>query len=380
MPTTKKKRRKKRRPIVPSSDEVVSKAPPSPTAATLGILDRIQPYAAGRTGAAVILDQGESVAEVRDYVPTPFPWLDHVISLGAGWPLGKVAEVYGPESTGKSSLLDMLAATFQRHGDGMTYYKTTTEYDVNRHNLRRYGVDLANTVVHAPETMQDGFDALADGTGIGLSRAERKKRKLEIIPCFVAWDSVAGGIPAAEEESGADKDHVASLARVLSRCVRKVLPGTAASRSAIVFVNHVRSKIGGLSFGPNETQPGGKALKYYASLRLDFRKVKTLEEDGVQNAYVIRVKAVKNRVGGLQGSWCELVLDLSTGFDPDHSLWWWFKRAKVITYRGGWAPASSLGVDLPKIKSHAQMKEWRESPKELDKLIAAAKDVAVPKK
>ena len=230
-------------------------------------------------GKGAIMRMGADGARVSvDAIPTGSLALDVVTGIG-GIPRGRVTEVFGPESSGKTTLTLHVIANAQKLGGVAAFIDAEHALDINY--AERLGVDVENLLVSQPDT---GEQALEIAEVLVRSGAVD----------LVVIDSVAALVPRAEIEGEMGASHVGLQARLMSQALRKVTGAISRSKTAVVFTNQIREKIG-VMFGNPETQPGGRALKFYASLRLDIRRIATIKDgnDAVGNR--TRVKVVKNK-------------------------------------------------------------------------------------
>jgi recombination protein RecA len=230
-------------------------------------------------GKGAIMRMGDSpVAEVA-VVPTGALALDIALGIG-GIPRGRIVEVYGPESSGKTTLLYHIIAQAQRRGGLCAFIDA--EHAMDPTYAKRIGVDTDELLLAQPD---HGEQALEIADLLVRSAA------LDV----VAIDSVAALVPKAEIEGEMGDSHVGLQARLMSQALRKLAGTLSRAGTICVFTNQLREKIG-VMFGSPETTPGGRALKFYASVRLDIRRIETLKEGAEAIGNRARVKVVKNKV------------------------------------------------------------------------------------
>ena len=205
--------------------------------------------------------------------------LDAAIGVG-GVPRGRITEIYGPESSGKTTLCLHLVANVQRAGGVAAYVDAEHALDVEY--ARKLGVDIENLLVSQPDTGEQALEIVEILVRSGAVD-------------LVVVDSVAALVPKAEIEGEMGDSHMGLQARLMSQALRKLAGGINRSNCAVVFINQLREKIG-VMFGNPETTTGGKALKFYASLRLDIRRIGPVKEREVVIGNHVRVKVVKNKV------------------------------------------------------------------------------------
>ena len=231
-------------------------------------------------GKGSIMRLGEDAADKSvESVPTGSLSLDIALGIG-GVPRGRIIEVYGPESGGKTTLALHMVAEVQK-ANGIAGF-IDAEHALDPSYAAKLGVDINNLYVSQPD---DGEQAL------DIAEAMVRSGAMDII----VIDSVAALVPKAEIDGDMGDSHVGLQARLMSQALRKLASVINKSKSVIVFINQLREKIG-VMFGNPETTPGGRALKFYSSVRLDIRKIETMKQDGEVVGNRAKVKVVKNKV------------------------------------------------------------------------------------
>jgi recombination protein RecA len=231
-------------------------------------------------GKGAIMRMGLDGAKVKlDSISTGALNLDAAIGVG-GIPRGRIAEVYGPESSGKTTLCLHVIANAQRLGGVAAFVDAEHALDIEY--ARRLGVDVDNLLVSQPDTGEQALE---------IAEVLIRSSAVDV----VVIDSVAALVPRAEIEGEMGDSHVGLQARLMSQALRKLTGAVNRSNTSVIFTNQIREKIG-VMFGNPETTSGGRALKFYASLRLDIRRIGALKDgqDVVGNR--TRVKVVKNKV------------------------------------------------------------------------------------
>ena len=232
-----------------------------------------------RFGKGAIMKLGDAARVQIDAIPTGSVALDLALGIG-GVPRGRITEIYGPESSGKTTLCQHIIANAQRAGGFAAF--VDAEHALDPVYAARCGVDVNNLLVSQPDT---GEQALEIVDSLVRSNA------LDVI----VIDSGAALVPRAEIEGEMGDSHVGLQARLMSHALRKLTGAISNSKTTVIFTNQLREKIG-VMFGNPETTTGGKALKFYASVRLDIRRTDTIKigQDSVGNR--TRVRVVKNKV------------------------------------------------------------------------------------
>jgi recombination protein RecA len=231
-------------------------------------------------GKGSIMKMGSETARVRvEAIPTGAINLDAAIGVG-GIPRGRVTEIYGPESSGKTTLCLHVVANAQRAGGVAAYIDA--EHALDTEYASKLGVDVENLLVSQPDTGEQALE---------ICEILVRSGAVDV----VVVDSVAALVPKAEIEGEMGDSHVGLQARLMSQALRKLTGAIARSKTSVVFINQLREKIG-VMFGNPETTTGGKALKFYASVRLDIRRIGPVKEKEDVIGSHVRVKVVKNKV------------------------------------------------------------------------------------
>jgi recombination protein RecA len=231
-------------------------------------------------GKGSIMRMGAEGGRVRvEAIPTGAINLDAAIGVG-GIPRGRVTEVYGPESSGKTTLCLHVVANAQKTGGVAAYIDAEHALDVEY--ARKLGVDVDNLLVSQPDTGEQALE---------IAEILVRSGAVDV----VVIDSVAALVPKAEIEGEMGDSHVGLQARLMSQALRKLTGAIARSKTSVIFINQLREKIG-VMFGNPETTTGGKALKFYASVRLDIRRIGPVKEKDEITGSHVRVKVVKNKV------------------------------------------------------------------------------------
>jgi recombination protein RecA len=228
-------------------------------------------------GSIMRMDEKEKVRV--DAVPTGAINLDAAIGVG-GIPRGRVTEIYGPESSGKTTLCLHVVANAQKMGGVAAFIDAEHALDIEY--ARKLGVDVESLLISQPDTGEQALE---------ICEILVRSGAVDI----VVVDSVAALVPKAEIEGDMGDSHVGLQARLMSQALRKLTGAIARSRTIVIFINQLREKIG-VMFGNPETTTGGKALKFYASLRLDIRRIGPVKEKEDVVGSHVRVKVVKNKV------------------------------------------------------------------------------------
>ncbi|OGI23278.1 MAG: recombinase RecA [Candidatus Melainabacteria bacterium RIFOXYA2_FULL_32_9] len=230
-------------------------------------------------GKGSIMRLGDKASVSVESIPTGALSLDLALGIG-GVPRGRIVEIYGPESGGKTTLALHIVAEAQKKG-GIAAF-VDAEHALDPEYSRKLGVKVDELLVSQPDTGEQALDITEELVRSGA---------VDVI----VIDSVAALVPRAEIDGEMGDAHMGLQARLMSQALRKLTAVVGKTRTTVIFINQLRSKIG-VVYGNPETTTGGNALKYYASLRLDIRKIETLKKDGQEFGNRVKVKVVKNKV------------------------------------------------------------------------------------
>jgi recombination protein RecA len=231
-------------------------------------------------GKGSIMKMGPDAPRVKiESISTGAINLDAAIGVG-GIPRGRVTEIYGPESSGKTTLCLHVVANSQRGGGVAAFIDA--EHALDMEYAKKLGVDVENLLISQPDTGEQALE---------ICEILVRSGAVDVI----VIDSVAALVPKAEIEGDMGDSHVGLQARLMSQALRKLTGAIARSKCAVIFINQLREKIG-VMFGNPETTTGGKALKFYASVRLDIRRIGPVKEKEDVIGSHVRVKVVKNKV------------------------------------------------------------------------------------
>ena len=231
-------------------------------------------------GKGSVMKLGDSRANMNiETVPTGSISLDIALGLG-GVPKGRIVEVYGPESSGKTTVALHMVAEVQKRG-GIAGF-IDAEHALDPVYARNIGVDIDNLYISQPDNGEQALE---------ITETMVRSGAVDI----VIVDSVAALVPKAEIDGEMGDSHVGLQARLMSQALRKLTAVISKSNCIVIFINQLREKVG-VMFGNPETTTGGRALKFYASVRLDVRRIETLKQGGEVTGNRVRVKVVKNKI------------------------------------------------------------------------------------
>ncbi|WP_283593949.1 recombinase RecA [Paraclostridium bifermentans] len=230
-------------------------------------------------GKGSVMKLGEAKGMAIDVIPTGSIGLDIAIGIG-GLPKGRIVEIYGPESSGKTTVTLHAVAEAQKQGGIAAFIDA--EHALDPVYAKALGVDVDNLIVSQPDTGEQALE---------IAEALIRSGAIDII----VVDSVAALVPKAEIEGDMGDSHIGLQARLMSQALRKLTGSIKKSNCVAIFINQLREKVG-VMFGSPETTTGGRALKFYSSVRLDVRKIDTIKQGDKVMGSRTRVKVVKNKV------------------------------------------------------------------------------------
>jgi recombination protein RecA len=230
-------------------------------------------------GKGSVMKLGEFQAMNIEAIPTGALGLDIALGIG-GVPRGRIIEIYGPESSGKTTLALHVVAEAQKAGGEAAFIDA--EHALDPVYAKHLGVDIDNLIVSQPDTGEQALE---------ITESLIRSGALDVI----VVDSVAALVPKAEIDGDMGDSHMGLQARLMSQALRKLAGAINKSKTVLIFINQLREKIG-VMFGNPETTTGGRALKFYASVRMDIRKTENIKQDGEVVGSRARVKIVKNKV------------------------------------------------------------------------------------
>ena len=282
-------------------------------------------------GKGAIMKLGDyKVSTDLEIIPTGCLSLDLALGVG-GVPRGRILEIYGPESSGKTTVALHIIAETQKMGGVAAFIDA--EHALDAQYAKALGVATDDLYLAQPDTGEQALD---------ICESLVRSSAVDVI----VVDSVAALTPKAEIEGDMGDTHVGLLARLMSQALRKLTAITNRSKTCVIFINQLREKVG-VMFGNPETTPGGKALKYFASLRLDIRKADALKSDGDIVGNRAKAKIVKNKVAppfkvaefdiiygeGISQEGCLIDLGLEYGLLTKSGAWFSYKDEKVANGR-----------------------------------------------
>ncbi|MEF9990486.1 MAG: recombinase RecA [Romboutsia sp.] len=322
-------------------------------------------------GKGSVMKLGEATSMAIDIIPTGSIGLDIAVGIG-GLPKGRIVEIYGPESSGKTTVALHSVAEAQKQGGIAAFIDA--EHALDPIYAKALGVDVDNLIISQPDTGEQGLE---------IAEALIRSGAIDII----VIDSVAALVPRAEIEGDMGDSHVGLQARLMSQALRKLTGSIKKSNCVAVFINQLREKVG-IMFGNPETTTGGRALKFYSSVRLDVRKIDTIKQGDKVMGSRTRVKVVKNKVAPpfrqcefdiMYGEGISKVgdlLDIAADIDivKKSGAWYSYNETKLGQGRENVKKFLSDNMDLveeidKKVRTHYKLDENKENATEEDDLL-----------
>ena len=312
-------------------------------------------------GDGSIMRLGDSYKAKIDVIPTGALAVDLALGVG-GLPRGRVVEIYGPESSGKTTLMLHVIASAQKLG-GLAAF-IDAEHALDPNYARRLGVNLQDLLVSQPDS---GEEALS------ICETLARTNALDVI----VIDSVAALVPKAELEGEMGMATMGMQARLMSQALRKLTAVLAKAKTTCVFTNQIREKVG-VMFGNPETTPGGKALKFYASVRLDIRRKETIKDAaGVAIGNHVKVKVVKNKVAPPFAE-AEFDIYFNHGIHKEGSILDVGLESGVVEKKGAWLQYNGELIGQGKDAARLALSEKPELARKIVESIMEKRAAAAP--
>lgn len=302
-------------------------------------------------GAGSIMKLGENTHLDVEVIPTGSLGLDLALGVG-GVPKGRIIEIYGPESSGKTTVALQMVAQAQKRGGEAAFIDV--EHALDPGYAKALGVDIDSLLVSQPDTGEQALE---------IAEALVRSGALDI----VVFDSVAAMVTKAEIEGEMGDAHVGQLARLMSQAMRKLTAIIGRSNCVAIFINQIREKIG-VSFGNPETTTGGRALKYFATIRIDVRKGESIKEGSEFIGNVTKCKVVKNKVAPPFKE-CTFDLMYGEGTSYEGEIIDIGSVLGLITKSGSWYSYKDERIGQGKEKARAFLKEHPEICAEIEQII-----------
>jgi recombination protein RecA len=305
-------------------------------------------------GEGAIMPLGSDTVHVIEGISTGSLSLDIALG-GQGIPRGRVIEVFGPESSGKTTLALHVVAQAQKNGGIAAFIDA--EHALDPSWAKKLGVDLEMLLVSQPSYGEEAMN---------ITEMLIKSNAVDVI----VIDSVAALVPKKELDGDIGDTHVGLQARLMSQSLRKLTAAIAKSRTSVIFINQIREKIG-VMFGSPETTPGGRALKFYASCRIDVRRIGQLKEGEEVVGQRVRAKVVKNKVAPPFRS-AEFDMLHTDGISYEGDILDMGMEQKIVGRTGAWFRYGDMQLGQGKEKARLYLKENPKIAKEIEEKILAA--------
>lgn len=305
-------------------------------------------------GKGSIMRMGDKNAKLQvEVISTGVLTLDLALGLG-GVPRGRVVEIYGPESSGKTTVALHIAAEAQKAGGVAAFIDAEHALDPNY--ARKLGVDIDNLLISQPDTGEQALE---------ISEALVRSGAIDV----VVIDSVAALVPRAEIEGEMGDNHVGLQARLMSQALRKLTGCISKSNTIVIFINQIREKVG-VMFGNPEITPGGRALKFYASVRLEVRRVETIKQGTDMIGNRTRIKVVKNKVAP-PFKQADFDIIYGEGISREGSLVDLASELEIIAKSGAWYSYNDNRIGQGRENAKQYLKEHPEITKEIETRVRA---------
>ncbi len=306
-------------------------------------------------GKGALVKLGEKEIEPIEAISTGSLGLDMALGIG-GVPKGRIIEIYGPESSGKTTLALQIIAEAQKQGGIAAFIDAEHALDV--YYAKNLGVDVDNLLVSQPDFGEQALDIVET---IARSGA------VDVI----VIDSVAALTPKAEIEGEMGDAHVGLQARLMSQALRKLTGVVHKMNTTVIFINQIRMKIGAMGYGTPETTTGGNALKFYASVRIDVRRIATLKQGESQIGNRVRAKVVKNKVAPPFRQ-AEFDIMFGEGISKEGELIDYGVKLDIVDKSGSWFSYKDIKLGQGRENAKAYLKEHPEVAREIESEIRKA--------
>jgi len=307
-------------------------------------------------GKGAAMRMGDREVVKMEVIPTSSLALDIALGIG-GLPRGRIVEIYGPESSGKTTLSLHAAANAQRAGGIVAF--VDAEHALDPVYAQKLGVDIENLIISQPDTGEQALEIVDTFVRSGAFS-------------LVIVDSVAALTPRAEIEGEMGDSHMGLQARLMSQALRKLVGGSHGTNTTIIFINQLREKIG-VMFGSPETTTGGKALKFYASVRLDIRRIEAIKDGTDVTGNRTRVKVVKNKMAP-PFKQAEFDIIFGEGISYEGDIIDLGALHGIVKKSGSWYTYGDDGLQLGQGKENARnfLKDNPELAQEIEKKVLNA--------
>jgi recombination protein RecA len=305
-------------------------------------------------GKGSIMRLGAHEIQAIEFIPTGSLAVDFAIGIG-GFPRGRVVEIYGPESSGKTTLALSVVGQAQKRGGTAAFIDA--EHALDAEYARKLGVDIDNLLVSQPDNGEQALE---------ITEMLVRSNAVDV----VVIDSVAALVPRAELEGEMGDSHVGLQARLMSQALRKLTAIVSKSKTTLIFINQIREKIG-VMFGNPETTTGGRALKFYSSVRIDIRRIAALKDGEVVTGSRAKVKVVKNKVAAPFRQ-AEFDIDYGEGISRTGELIDLGLEQKLVQKSGAWYNYGEIRLGQGRDNAKQFLRENPDLADELEAKLRAA--------
>lgn len=312
-------------------------------------------------GKGTLMKLGDKPVQNIDAISTGSLGLDIALGIG-GVPKGRIMEVYGPESSGKTTLALQIVAEAQKKGGTCAFIDAEHALDVKY--AKNLGVDIDNLLISQPDYGEQALDIVET---IARSGAVD----------FIVVDSVAALTPKKEIEGEMGDQNVGLQARLMSQALRKLTAISSKMGTSILFINQIRMKIGMVGYGSPETTTGGNALKFYSSVRIDVRRIQTLKQDEESIGNRVRAKVIKNKVAPPFRQ-AEFDVMFGEGISKEGELIDYGVKLDVVDKSGAWFSYKDIRLGQGRENAKAFLKENKNVANDIEKDIKANMGFELP--
>ncbi len=306
-------------------------------------------------GKGALIRLGDKVVEPIDAISTGSIGLDMALGIG-GVPKGRIIEIYGPESSGKTTLALQITAECQKQGGICAFIDA--EHALDTKYAKNLGVDIDNLLVSQPDYGEQALDIVENITRSGAVD-------------LIVVDSVAALTPKSEIDGDMGDSHVGLQARLMSQALRKLTSVVHKMGTTVIFINQIRMKIGTMGYGSPETTTGGNALKFYASVRIDVRRIATLKQAEESIGNRVRAKVIKNKVAPPFRQ-AEFDIMFGEGISKEGEIVDYGVKMDIIDKSGAWFSYGDQKLGQGRENVKALLKENPELALELENGIKSA--------
>ncbi|HLC06760.1 MAG TPA: recombinase RecA [Candidatus Babeliales bacterium] len=310
-------------------------------------------------GSGAVMKLGESQNNNIEAISTGSILIDRAIGIG-GLPVGRIIEIFGPEASGKTTLAMHVIAQAQKRGGICAFIDAEHALDVTY--AKNLGIDADELIISQPDYGEQALD---------ITEMLVRSGAVDVI----VIDSVAALVPKAELEGDMGDSHMGLQARLMSQALRKLTPVIHKSKTVLIFINQIRQNIGAMPFANKETTTGGNALKFYASVRLDVRRIASLKKNDVNIGNRVRVRVVKNKVAP-PFKQVEVDLLFSEGISKELDLLDAALHFKIIVQSGSWFAFNDNKI----AQGRDQVLQYLKAPEAFDAVYAKVSEAIVAEK